>query len=137
MFEISSNTNGGGGYAGGAFKPASSTTYKATAIVEAGTNTFQVMVGGETASATATTAALPAESLDATLLDDVIYHDDAVVRIAVQAKDGLFNSPTGWRKVRVTATPSTELSSRDATSTSPSSVCTGVAACAKRLALTS
>ena len=99
----------GSGFADRNTQRLTAASYAATAVVGLGKNTFRARVGGETASFSAATRRLAADSLDAVLLSSLVYHDDGAVRVALQAKDELFNSPAVWRRIKVVAAPSAEL----------------------------
>ena len=69
-----------------------------------GENSIQVRAGGEHAQTTIRNSKRKAEDLSAAVASRLIYHDDSVVRVAVQARDALYNAPSDWRDVTVVAT---------------------------------
>ena len=74
-----------------------------------GINEIKVQLGSQTTVSTIETVLQKADSFTAVLINDAVYHDSRVVRIAVQAKDALFNPPAVWRTIKCVAIASLEL----------------------------
>ena len=108
---VTSNGIGDGVFSTDKFNQDGGGVYRGTAPSGIGASAVRVRVGAETKDASVGNTELAAESLTAAVLSELIYHDDRVVRVSVQARDGLFNAPSRWRSVKVTVRPSAGVSS--------------------------
>jgi len=85
-------------------------TYCGNSTAQLGENIIQINLGNRIARAVIESqSSAAAESLHAVVINEKIYHDDAVVRVSVQAKDNRHNAPSQWRSVSVVAAPSAAL----------------------------
>ena len=117
---IDASVDGGTGFSTSQFNSVAMTAYQATGVSGLGSNSIEVTIGGESTQAAVSSISVAAESVTAVVLNEIVYHDDNVIRVAVQAKDGLFNSPSKWRAIKIVATPSAALAAVDARTVSGS-----------------
>jgi hypothetical protein len=89
-------------------------TYSSSFFPGLGSNTLRVQAGSVFKDLAIPNLKLASDTLTATVLEGTVYHDDPVVRIAVQARDPLFNVPAVWRPVIVTAAPTAALAAVNA-----------------------
>ena len=87
--------------------------FHATTASALGKNHIGIQIGQQVESAAISTPILLAHSVSAVLLNDLVYHDDTSIRVAIQVRDDMFNTRVSWRTVKVVATPSSDLAALD------------------------